>query len=70
MTTLRLSTPHLVASAPEDHQISQEPISDSVKSRVHLHFPDRSRTYAGLMFWLSRSTFLGSYFFLISTRRA
>jgi hypothetical protein len=26
--------------------------------------------YAGWMFWFSRSTFLGSYFFLISTRRA
>ncbi len=29
-----------------------------------------SRAYPGWMFWFSRSTFLGSYFFLISAKRA
>ena len=32
--------------------------------------PQLTRRYWGIMFWLRFSTFVGSYFFLITARRA
>ena len=55
---------------PYDAQLDYFRIADNSAQRPPLGHLNCSRGYAVLMFWLSRSRLFGSYFFLISARRA